>query len=154
MSALLGLKSLYLGMSSCSKGRAGVPHFSLHCRLLSVTTEIALQPVRRRHMVLVFTQDKRQHGMGGRLNLCVDGVHAACHGKIRPLEPVRCCTKAVFPASAGTYSCLYSSFCSIFSPFVVRPFLLGSRSALHPIPLSFPCCPLVEHHVPDRKMQS
>lgn len=131
---------LMLAWAAALRERAGVPHFSLHCTLLNVMTEIAFQPVRRRYMALVFTQDKRQHGMGGRLNLCTDGICTAFCWKTHP-GSVRCCTKAGFPASAGTYSCLYSSFYSIFPPFVVRPFLLRSRRALHHIPLSFPCAP-------------
>lgn len=61
---------------------AGVPRAGLCCALVDVMTEITLQPVRRRHMILFVTQNKRPHGTVGRRNLPTRGIHAARRGKM------------------------------------------------------------------------
>lgn len=56
-------------------------------------------------MIPFFTQNKRPRGMVGRRNLSMDGIHAACRGKILP-GSVQYRMAAGFPASEGTQDLL------------------------------------------------
>ena len=106
MAALLGLvhKAWVVCMLLCLCHCRGVSWSSPHllcCLLVNVKTEITLQPVRRRYMILHVTQNKRHHGMRGKRKLSKDILCAVCHGE-SIWGSVQRCTKGGFPASDRT----------------------------------------------------
>lgn len=92
--------------------------------------------------------------MRSRLNLCMDGICAACHGEIHQIFSMLL-KSWVHTIHRGAISFLsiflflfyLYAFCCPFSPTEIQ-----NSPAQHPALLSL--CPLAEHHVPDRKMQS
>lgn len=90
----LHLRPNVLAQVAAVREPAGVPRAGA---LVDAMTEITLQPVRRRQMILFLTQDTRPCGTVGRRNLSRDGIHAACHGKIF-LGSVLCYMRAGTPS--------------------------------------------------------
>lgn len=150
VSALPGLQSSCAGMSSCCME---VPDFILHCTLLDVKKEIAFQPLKKDRYFWVLSK-MIWEGMGRRLNLCMDGSCAACHGEIHQI-----CSMLhkswIYIIHRGMISFL-SIFLFLFYLDAIccqsSPTEIQNSPVQHPTLLSL--CPLAEHHVPDRKMQS
>lgn len=90
--------------------------------------------------------------MGSRLNCCMDWICAACHGKIHQVCSmlhktwVRIIHRGMISFLSILLFLLYAICCQ-FSPTEIQ-----NCPAQHPALLSL--CPLAEHCVPDRKMQS
>lgn len=68
--------------AAAARESAGAPHASLCSVLVGIVKKTTLLLVRGRHMILCFTQDKKHHGMGGRLNLSTNRIFAVRCGNI------------------------------------------------------------------------